>query len=80
MDPTGAGTCAQMACSIDGNDMKDRRPPFTAPVHSSDPVPGPDCGLQASEDDFRQEKAEEQLHRTKEHRGWRKMIRNFTPS
>jgi len=43
-------------------------------------VPTAACGLQPSADDFRDERAEEQRHRTKEQRGWRKVIRNFTPS
>ena len=39
-----------------------------------------ECGLQPSEAEFREQKAEELVGKTKEQRGWRKVIRNFTPS
>lgn len=40
----------------------------------------PDCGLQPSEAEIRERKAHERIPVTKEHRGWRRVIRNFTPS
>ena len=39
-----------------------------------------DCGLQPSEAEVRERKAHEGITVTKEHRGWRRVIRNFTPS
>lgn len=41
---------------------------------------GADCGLQPSEAEFRGQKAEESVGKRKEWRGWRKIVRNFTPS
>lgn len=39
-----------------------------------------DCGLQPSEAENYESKAHEQVTVPKEHRGWRRVIRNFTPS
>ena len=39
-----------------------------------------DCGLQPIEAEGYECKAHEQITVTKEHRGWRRVIRNFTPS
>ncbi|RFU25517.1 hypothetical protein B7463_g10822, partial [Scytalidium lignicola] len=41
---------------------------------------GPECGLQPSEADFREQEQFESKLPPKEHRGWRRLIRNFTPS
>ena len=90
MDPSGMGTCAQVQHSLDKS--KPQHLPFPFALHDSPPetstprtkdsdtVTGPDCGLQALETDFRAEKAEELAKKTKESTGWRKVIRNFTPS
>ncbi|KAL8826963.1 MAG: hypothetical protein Q9191_003469 [Dirinaria sp. TL-2023a] len=39
-----------------------------------------DCGLQPSEAAIRECEAREGITATKEQRGWRRIIRNFTPS
>lgn len=39
-----------------------------------------DCGLQPSEAEIRERKAQEGITARKEQRGWRRLIRNFTPS
>lgn len=39
-----------------------------------------DCGLQPSEAEIRERKAQEGITAIKEQRGWRRVIRNFTPS
>lgn len=39
-----------------------------------------DCGLQPSEAEIRKRKAQEGITVIKEQRGWRRIIRNFTPS
>ena len=90
MDPSGLGTCAQVQHSLDKSNpqhlpstvaLHDSPPETSTPrTKDSDTETGPDCGLQASETDFRAEKAEELVKKTKESRGWRKVIRNFTPS
>ncbi len=41
---------------------------------------GAECGLQPSNAEIREHQAEESMSKTKEQRGWRKVIRNFTPS
>lgn len=41
---------------------------------------GPECGLQPSNAEFREQQTEESMRKTKEQKGWRKVIRNFTPS
>ena len=68
-------------------------PPFTAsfadPSQHSHRAPiaedvdsdkGPDCGLQPSNAEFREQQAEEPMRKIKDQRVWRKFIRNFTPS
>jgi len=39
-----------------------------------------DCGLQPSEAEIRERKAQEGITARKEQRGWRRVIRNFSPS
>lgn len=88
MDPSGAGTGGQGQCTID-----ERGPPLTAAFRNTSQeaprVPvledvdcdtDVECGLQPSEAEFRERKAEELVRKTKEQRGWRKVIRTFTPS
>lgn len=91
MDPSGAGICGQGQRTIDQSYAKGL--PFTAafrdtsqqsirmPVaEDTDGDTGADSGLQPSEVEFRGHKTEESVGKTKEQRGWRKVIRNFTPS
>lgn len=88
MDPSGAGTCGQIQHTI--NDSKAKGPPFTVntsqqalrtPVAqdaNSDLVP--DCGLRPSNAEVCENKAEDSTAKSKEQKGWRKVVRNFTPS
>lgn len=85
MIPSVAGTNGQIQHTINQSNAKGS--PFTAafPDMSQDSLKAPvaqdtDCGLQASNAEFREQKAEESIEKTKEQRGWRKVIRNFTPS
>lgn len=91
MDSSGAGTCDQVQRTIDQSDAKGL--PFIAAfrdtsqksisVHVAEDTDSDtlaDCGLQPSEAEFRELKAEEVVGKTKEQRGWRRIIRNFTPS
>ena len=91
MDPSGAGTCAQVQRSIDR--YNEKNPPSPAAIRDSsqeslskpvventDQDTGADCGLQPTEAELREQKAEELAGPPKEQRGWRKVIRNFTPS
>ncbi|KAG0649381.1 Sulfite efflux pump SSU1 [Hyphodiscus hymeniophilus] len=78
MDPTGAGTCAQVASNIDGATASGGTSRTARPC--SNPPSGPDCGLQPTEADFHEEKIRESGGISKEQRNWRKLIRNFTPS
>ncbi len=48
--------------------------------NSSGDEAGLDCGLQPTDADFREQKLLESHELPKEQRGWRKLIRNFTPS
>ncbi|KAH8817075.1 C4-dicarboxylate transporter/malic acid transport protein-like protein [Xylogone sp. PMI_703] len=57
-----------------GPKMEDHTP------NNSDTDIGPECGLQPSEADFREQQKREKCLSPKEQRGWRKLIRNFTPS
>jgi len=43
------------------------------------PSLGPDCGLQPDEAHFRKREFED-CHTPKTQRGWRRIVRNFTPS
>ncbi|KAL2038915.1 hypothetical protein N7G274_008255 [Stereocaulon virgatum] len=91
MDPSGAGACAQVQRSIDR--YNEKTPPTPAAIRDpsqeslSKPVvedmdqdTGADCGLQPTEAELREQKAEELAGPPKGQRGWRKVIRNFTPS
>lgn len=71
--PKGPPTTA----AIDNRSQQSPRAPIPEDVDSGN---GPGCGLQPSDDRFREQKAEESIEKTKEQRGWRKVIRNFTPS
>lgn len=79
MDPSGGSLCAAIVPCINDypNSQNDLSP---MPLHCLDPADGPECGLQPSEADFRKQKIEESYELPKEQRGWRKLIRNFTPS
>ena len=53
------------------------------PDDHADSEDGPNCGLQPSEADLQNEKLEEKRAtglNSKNSRGWRKIVRNFTPS
>ncbi|MCJ1269684.1 Plasma membrane sulfite pump involved in sulfite metabolism [Lobaria immixta] len=91
MNPSGAGTYGHVQRSVDDSNTKGRE--LTASFHRTsqgslsaptgeDTVSdeGPGCGLQPSEAELHQEKAQESRGKSKEERCWRKIIRNFTPS
>lgn len=90
MDPSGLGTCAQ--AQPGGEESKAQHLPFNMSLggafpdvvgpNADDPdsITAPGCELQPSDADCRGGKANELLKKTKEQRGWRKVIRNFTPS
>lgn len=92
MDPSGSATYGQTQHDMDDPDAKGLG--FTAAFHDPSPeslraptgedtVPagkGPDCGLQPSKAGVREQKAKESIGKTKEQRGWRKIVSNFTPS
>ncbi|KAI9747521.1 MAG: Aspartokinase, partial [Chaenotheca gracillima] len=94
MDPSGAGTCGQIQRNSEGSSS--RSPPFLNALRDSstgraqapetiEEAAGSDrdaaCGLQPSQADLREEqKAEALAGKTKQQRGWRRVIRNFTPS
>lgn len=88
MDPSGAGTCAQIGAdewytkSQGAPTAKPHDNPCSYPlrVPAEDIFTEPDCGLQSSNAGVHEQKAEEMVGKTKEQRGWRKVIRNFTPS
>lgn len=66
---------------IGGPDLEGQQLPEGPAAESSDTDVGPDCGLQPTDEDFREQKEREgSLLPPKEQRGWRKVIRNFTPS
>ncbi|KAL2066266.1 hypothetical protein VTL71DRAFT_2337 [Oculimacula yallundae] len=76
MDPSGIPTCIQ-----DG--MAQQNQPRNACAQTCDTGKlegtAPECGLQPSEDDFAKRDAP-CLKADKNRRGWRKIVRNFTPS
>jgi hypothetical protein len=79
MDPSGASVRAAVV-PYDNNYSKSQNDPSPTPLDCSDPIDGPECGLQLPEADFREQKIEESYDLPKEQRGWRKLVRNFTPS
>ena len=91
MDPSGTDICKQGHCTIDQSNVK--RLPLTVASsntsQNSSRVPiaedkdggmNIDCGLQPSGAESRERKTEKLVAKTKEQRGWRRIIRNFTPS
>lgn len=89
MDPSSTGTCGQGQSTTDQPNMKSL--PFTGAFRNTsqesirmavaeDTDPGADCGAQPSKADFRKQEAQGTVGKTKEQRGWRYIIRNFTPS
>lgn len=83
MDPAGAGTCVQ-----DHNDLSESHPPalYTSdpqainPTEHPSPESGFNCGLQPTEADLREEMVADVERKSKDQYGWRRVIRNFTPS
>lgn len=90
MDPSGIGTCAQARSSGDEYNLKHLQikmshagaasEAITAHADDRDSISAPNGGLQPLSADFRGGKVDEMVKRTKEQKGWRKVIRNFTPS
>jgi len=84
MDPSGAGLCLHTHDNVDESDANHHtaqgvlKPP--TPNGAATNSEGPDCGLQPSKADFREEKANESRGKVKDSWGWRKFVRNFTPS
>ena len=84
MSASDARACAKVQCNIDRpstiavGDSSLEAP--GAPVGDSDPAAGLDCGLQPSDADSHEERADELFRMATEQRGWRKVVRNFTPS
>ena len=86
MNPSGEQANA-VKSNVFSSNLMPNGPPITAAIEdtsqrSPDADSGnrPDPGLQSSDADVHSEKAEESIEKTKEQRGWRKVIRNFTPS
>ena len=84
MDPAGTGNFAQdrhdvqesygqAACNLDPEARVIGREYLSLEL-------GLDCGLQPSESDLREDKVAEVAKRSKDQYGWRKVVRNFTPS
>jgi len=84
MDPSGASLCLHTHDSIEEFDANDHtsQEVLNAPTPNGEVTKseGPDCGLQPSKADFREEKAEETRGDIKDSWGWRKVVGNFTPS
>ncbi len=84
MDPSGAGLCFHAHANIDESEAKRHTSleALKAPALNGEAThsEGPDCGLQPSRADFLEEKAEESRGKVADSRGWRKAVRNFTPS
>jgi len=84
MDPAGTSACAHNPHNLDGSD------PHTLCNAGSEariglpeldsPEPRPEYGLEPTEADLREEKAAELARKSKDQYGWRRIIRNFTPS
>ena len=88
MDPSAAGTCSQANCITDQDNANRSsctsgsiQDPLRVPVAvktecdiDADPRPQP------SDAEFREQEAKELRSRMDQQRGWRKVIRNFTPS
>lgn len=84
MDPADAGTCVQ-----DHDDLNESHPRALynsipqACINSTEypsPESGLNCGLQPTEADLRKEKVADVKRKSKDQYGWRRVIRNFTPS
>lgn len=84
MDPSGADLCLHAHANIDESDANHHTSQEVLEAPTSDGEAtnskGPDCGLQPSRADFREEKPAESGEEVKDSRGWRRIVRNFTPS
>lgn len=86
MDPSGMGTCAQARPSDD--EYKAQHLPIKMSLAGASPevvddldsITAANGGLQQLGAESSGGKADELLQKTKEQQGWRKVIRNFTPS
>ncbi len=86
MDPSGAGLCLHTHDNVDESAANHHRaaaeevlkPP--TPNGGATNSEGPHCGLQPSKADFREEKANESRGKVKDSWGWRRIVRDFTPS
>jgi hypothetical protein len=76
MEPSGAETLARGDHDAETNGVA--QPP-RSPISGTEPA-SLDCVLQPSTIDRRQGNDQELGPGLKEHRGWRRLIRNFTPS
>ncbi len=84
MDPACTGNCAQDRQNLDewnpyplyNSDPEAR----TGPPECLSPDSGPDCGLQPTEADLRVKNAAVLERKSKDQYGWRRVIRNFSPS
>ncbi len=84
MDPAGTSSCAQDHHNGDGSNTHtlDSTGPEAHRGLPDDKRQGPrtDYGLQPTEAGLREEKAAEIARKNKDQYGWRRVIRNFTPS
>ena len=84
MDPAGVSTCAQDHYILDQSHphaLCDSGPEARmGPPEYLRPELGPDCGLQPTEADLREEQKAELERKSKDQYGWRRVVRNFTPS
>lgn len=84
MDPAGIKACAPSRHDLDEfqspnhctSDLEARK----GTLEYLSPESGPDCGLQPTEADPREEQLAEEERKSKDQYGWRRVIRNFTPS
>lgn len=90
MDPSGMGTCTQTRPS--GDEYNGEHPPtkmtlagtfpeaVTTHADEQNSITAPNCGLQPLGAECRGGKVDEMVKEPTEQKGWRKIIRNFTPS
>ena len=84
MDPAGVSTCAQDHYTLDQSHphaLCDSGPEARlGPPEYLRPELGPNRELQLTEADLREEQKAELERKSKDQYGWRRVVRNFTPS
>ena len=84
MDPAASRTCAQGGHHTQESHSHNLRKAdpeacMTGPEYKS-PETGPDCRIQPNASDVHERKAAEIAKQSKNMHGWRRVLRNFTPS